>query len=337
MVNDSLNLDTIVDWVVLPILKWPLIVVIALRIHLEPIYLSILFTYSVSLWIFLQLNDWYKRKNVCNGTWLDIEDMPNPVAIVTGGSGGLGRAIIYSLLSRFSNLTIINIDIAAMPEDIKMMNGRVAFVHCDLSNTEQLEATISEIRAKYGNDVCLLINNAGMRLKYNELESLKLEYLSRIMQVNCYSPLRLMQEFTKNAKQLYIVNIASTLGVVSPAKIGAYAASKAALISLHNSFSFEISHSAVKRSKVRTLLVLTGQLDTEMFQGFEPPRKFFAPVVNVLDLSSRIAEMIDLGYRGTLKVPFYAHFVHLLMSLPMVVQDMLRKFAQMDTCLPQEE
>lgn len=336
MVYNRLNLDLITDWVVLPILKWPLILIIALRIHLEQIYLNILFIYSVSLWIFLQINDWYKRRNVSGKFWLNIEDMAEPVAIVTGGSQGLGRAIICNLLLRFSNLKIINIDIVPMANDIEN-NSRISYFQCDLANCEQLEATITKIKNDYGNKICLLINNAGMRLRYNKLESLKLDYLSRIMQVNCFSSLRFMQEFSKETNQLYIVNIASTLGVVSPAKVGAYAASKAALISLHNSFSFEISNSSCKSSKVRMLLVLTGQLDTELFQGFEPPRKFFAPVVNVLELSNKITEMIDLGYRGILKVPFYANFVNLLMSLPMLIQDFLRGFAKMDTCLPDED
>lgn len=281
-------------------------------------------------------NSAYELEILNNKKWMAFDELDTPVAIVTGGSNGLGKDIITTLLSRSERLKIINIDIK---QSNTLNNPRVLFQQCDLSDAIKVEKLLKILKSTHGDNICLIINNAGMRSTYSSFDQISNDEFQKVMQINCYTPFRIMQELRPKASsslhQCYIVNIASTLGILSPAKISAYAASKASLISLHNSLTFELN--TQETCNTRTLLVITGQLNTEMFNGFIAPRQFFAPVVDSKRLANKIVTQIIQGKSTVINEPFYANFAYLLMSMPLSIQAIARKFAQMDSCLPDEK
>ena len=266
--------------------------------------------------------------------WRRLEELKDPVGIVTGGSSGLGSALVTELLTRYPNLVVVNVD--KIPPKIK--DKRLLYHDCDLSNSADTAMLLQSLKRAYGKRISLIINNAGIRLPYGDIKSVKESEMRKIFDVNTFAPVSFLQELVPDgndtSQQCYVVTIASTLGILAPARVSAYAASKAALMAFHLSLSAELV--AKRIDHVRTLLVLPGQLNTEMFSGFEPPRQFFAPVVNVSNLARDIIDRCEKGKRGCLEVPFYSHFAHLLMSMPYSLQLIVRKFAKMDECLPDE-
>lgn len=265
--------------------------------------------------------------------WNKLQDVEESVIVISGGSNGLGHELICQMLQRYSKSLIINIDIAKPSFE----NERLVYYKCDLSDISQVEDVTEQIRKKYSGRINLLINNAGIRLPFKSLKQLETSELKKIFIINCIAPVELIKKLTpddKSNQQCYMVTIASILGILNPNKVAAYAATKASLISFHQSYEQELrTH---HDSNTRTLLVLPGQLNTNMFSQFNPPRQFLAPVINVGTLAEEILTRCDRGERGTLYTPFYAYFAHLLMSMPYIVQLLARKLSQIDECLPNE-
>lgn len=276
---------------------------------------------------------WANSSYKCRGSyrWKSLYEFKSCKVLITGGSSGLGQSIVKTILEAFPNVTILNIDVKASLET----NDRLTDYICDLRDTQKLTLILNDIKANHGGEIRLLINNAGVRSEYEGFKNLKSQDVHNVFAVNVMAPIKLIQELTPvegGQEQCYVVNIASSLGILSAAKAAAYAASKAALIGFHRSYTFELESRGVPN--IRTLLVVPGQLDTDMFSGFEPPRQFFAPVLNTEKVAQKIIDCVEVGMRGDLSVPLYAKFAYLLMAMPYSVQTIVRKMSKMDDCLP---
>lgn len=331
-----LNIDVLMYYLVLPFIKYPLFFLLPFKTIIPRQIIYIISIYTIGVFCFSRFNSLFEEKIFSRQKWLQFDQLDSPIAVVTGGSNGLGKDIISILLTKSKKIKIINIDIRE-PSNDTLDSDRVVFQCCDLSNPLEVEKIIGDIKSRYKNQICLIINNAGMRSSYSEFNHIRYSELEKVMQINCYTPFKIMQELRpeqSSGAQCYIINIASILGILSPAKISVYAASKAALISMSNSLKFELN--SQNSSNTRILLVITGQLNTDMFNGFKAPRQFFAPVVDTKQLANKIIDYSILGKQSVIYEPFYANFAYLLMSMPSCIQDILRWFSKMDTCLPTE-
>ncbi|CCD27143.1 Tda5p NDAI_0J02510 [Naumovozyma dairenensis CBS 421] len=329
-----MNVDTIFHYLIIPLIRFPGLVVPflpSLGIYTWRTWLFLCGVYSLSFESLLRLNSFFKTKG--SRRWLPIDELESPYAVITGGSNGLGHSIILELLSKFPRLKIINVDLSPFPGG----NENVLGFHCNLADVKDVELTLQNIKQRYGKQICLLINNAGTRMKFKEFKNLDPSILQDIMQVNALSPVRFIQELAPEIdsdQQCYIVNVASTLGILTPVKVAGYSASKAALIAFHQSYSFELQMRGV--SNIRTLLIILGQLNTTMFGGFEPPRQFFAPIVSTESVAQKIVRKCQVGERGEINEPFYSNWAHILMNMPFMIQTLVRKLAKIDDCLPTE-
>ncbi|AHY78775.1 AQG_2a_G0039320.mRNA.1.CDS.1 [Saccharomyces cerevisiae] len=326
-----MNIDCLCRWVVLPLLRYPLLVALVLRWSLSDSISICLTIYTLLINAFLIANSYTKRSGQV--AWKSLREFKNGIVLITGGSKGLGRAIVSQLLQDYSNLTILNVDIC--PSSVR--NTRVKDLICDLSDDEEVAALLNLLKRKYKNEIRLIVNNAGVRANFTGFSGMERDNLDKIFKINTFAPLQFIQELAPSrhsTRQCYIVNIASILGILTPAKVAAYAASKAALIAFHQSYSFELQNEGVRN--IRTLLVTPGQLNTEMFAGFKPPRQFFAPVIDITTLAAKIVRYCELGQRGQLNEPFYCSFAHLLMCVPYSLQRIVRSFSRIDCCLPDE-
>ncbi|CCE61854.1 hypothetical protein TPHA_0B01810 [Tetrapisispora phaffii CBS 4417] len=347
----KLDIDFFINWFGLTILKYPILLYLPFlnsehfQLPLQVYYDLIL--YSALLRAFLLLNSWFKC-TYSTSEWSPLSEIDDLNVLVTGGSNGLGKALIETILTELGEkkkVNIINIDISNYSGN----DERVHTYLCDLTIPSMLNKIIDTI---YENVLIggtkqfhLIINNAGMRSKFKKFEAFTEKEIRDLMQINSITPVTIIQRLSplRNCKQIdskhkqcYIVNIASSLGILAASKVSIYAASKAALISFHNSLKFEILADPTNKRNIKTLLVIAGQLNTEMFSGFTPPRQFFAPIVDVKDLSRKIINKCNIGEFCQLNEPFYANFAYLLMSLPLVIQWIARKLSGMDNCLPDE-
>lgn len=333
---ETLNIDVLVYNLFLPFIKYPFFFLLPFKTVISGHIIYVLGVYTLCMLCFSIFNCLVQNRIINRQKWLPFDQLDSPVAIVTGGSNGLGKDLISQLLTSSQKIKIINIDIKE-PNKKTLDVNRVVFQRCDLTNSLEVEKMIKDIKSRYGNQICLIINNAGMRSSYSEYNHIKDSELQRVMQINCYTPFKIIQELRpeqSSNSQCYIINIASTLGILSPAKTAVYAASKAALICITNSLKFELN--TQNCSNTRILLVIVGQLNTNMFNGFKAPRQFFAPVVDTKQLAKKLIDCSMIGRQRVIYEPLYANFAYLLMSMPLCIQNFVRSFSKMDTCLPTE-
>ena len=92
---------------------------------------------------------------------------------------------------------------------------------------------------------------------------------------------------------------------------------------MHNSLAMEI-RVVGKEDKVKTLLVETGQIATEMFSMLKTPSHFLAPVLDTREVAKVIVEKIEAGEGGLIRLPVYAKWVPLYALLPSSLQRLVR-------------
>ena len=126
-----------------------------------------------------------------------------------------------------------------------------------------------------------------------------------------------------------VVNVSSVLGHLCAAGLSDYAASKAGLSAFHRTLEAEIRASG-DDEKVKTLLVETGQMSTPLFDWMKTPNKFFAPVLESVQVAQDIVSAIDNGSGGTIKLPAFAALANWYAVLPAGLQRVARYFTGID-------
>lgn len=166
------------------------------------------------------------------------------VALITGGSRGIGKEIAKKFAENGYNLVINyvsdNTNLEALKEEFK--NVEVLFVKTDVTNYESCENMAKEAINKFGK-IDALINNAGIT-KDNLLIRMKEEDFDKVINVNLKGTFNMTKTITpymmkqRNGK---IVNISSVVGVTGNAGQANYAASKAGIIGFTKSVARELA------------------------------------------------------------------------------------------------
>ncbi len=188
------------------------------------------------------------------------------VAVVTGGSSGMGAATVHALASAGAKVKLIDIDKGGAKE-IAKKTGAEIFIG-DVSNPEFCNSTIDSIVKNEG-QVDILINAAGIILRADALDTND-DNWSRIMEVNvngvflmCRATLRHMTD----KKSGVIVNFGSIWGDVAGAGVTAYCVSKGAVHQLTRALALEHAEDGI-----RVNAVAPGEVNTPMIRsGREKP------------------------------------------------------------------
>lgn len=133
----------------------------------------------------------------------------------------------------------------------------------------------------------------------------------------------------QQAERGTIITIASVLGYLGCSNLSTYTASKAALLSFHQSLAAELSVTGWSQD-IKTILVAPGQLDTPMFKGMRTPSNFLAPVVAPVELAKEVVRMVDSGWSGEVNLPLYTRTTALIPALPAGLQKIVKALSGMD-------
>lgn len=186
-----------------------------------------------------------------------------PLAVVTGASGGIGRAIARRLASRGQDVLLI----ARSPEPLAALAAairaeysvKIATLALDLTSPDALKILDTEL-ARLGGHVELLVNNAGLGY-CGDFDAATPQELDRLVALNIAAPGRLMLHVLPEMRRRRrggILNIASLGGLTPGPYQAAYYASKAYLMSLSEAVAAE-----VRGDGVRVIVVAPGPVNTE--------------------------------------------------------------------------
>jgi len=181
------------------------------------------------------------------------------IALVTGGSRGIGFACAEALLE--AGCQIVLADVQDVDTAANKLGNNTLGIKCDVSNPEQVEALYAQIEAELGT-VSQLVNNAGISILSDFLET-SFDDFKRVIDVNLLGAFSVLQRGAKamvaNGVQGSIVNMSSINAQVAIPNIAAYCASKGGLMQLTKASSL-----ALAQHGVRVNAVGPGSIDTAM-------------------------------------------------------------------------
>ena len=205
------------------------------------------------------------------------------VALITGGSRGLGRAIAVALAAEGASLVLVARDRQQMElvagEAIQAGGDARVFV-ADVSNEEDVHALERNVRKEIG-EVNILINNAGVNLR-KKLVDFTLAEWNNVIQTNLTSVFLMCRAFVPHMMGKgygRVIGLASIMAHVSLAERSAYSASKSALLGLTRALALELAPEAITVNTISP-----GPFGTEMNQAIMQDHEKNAQFVSAIPM-----------------------------------------------------
>ncbi len=196
-----------------------------------------------------------------------MNDFSGKVAIVTGATRGVGRAIATALAARgatvaFNYLSREDLAVALVSE-IESGGGKAKSYAADVADPSAVAAMVEDVRASFGG-LDILVNNAGVTRDKLVLR-MEAEDWGRVISVNLSGAFFFAKEAAPimiKARRGAILNITSVSGLAGLPGQANYSAAKAGLVGLTKSLARELG-----KRNVRVNALALGYIETDMTQG----------------------------------------------------------------------
>lgn len=231
------------------------------------------------------------------GNWLEIEDK---VVVVTGGSSGIGRQIVKSLLENGS--IVYNADMKDNPIDHESYN----YLETDVTNEINVRGSVEKIISEQ-NKIDVLVNNAGINFPRMLVDQkgekpeyeINVEDLDLMFNVNLKGPVLFSREVSRQfIKQNsgVIINISSEAGQEGSQGQSIYSATKAALIGFTRSWAKELGTHNIRVTAIAPgILEETGLRTSQYEEALAYTRN-----TTVEGLNSDYSKSVPIGRVGEL-------------------------------------
>jgi NAD(P)-dependent dehydrogenase (short-subunit alcohol dehydrogenase family) len=213
------------------------------------------------------------------------------VAVVTGASRGLGKAIAVALAHQGSPVALVSrnrADLDSVAQEIAQGGGAAQVFPADVSSESDILRIETEIRQQMG-QVRILVNNAGIALRKN-ITDIALSEWQTVQNANLTSAFLMSKAFIPHMRASAgraawgrIINIASVMAHVAIPQRAAYASTKAALLGLTRATALELAPEGITVNTISP-----GWFETDMTQGLK----------NNAELNANIMARVPMGRWG---------------------------------------
>ncbi len=218
--------------------------------------------------------------------------MSNQLALVTGASQGIGKAVAYKLAELDYNLALISRSAEKLQQVKQTINQaypkvKITCYPVDVTDSQLVEQAVADI-IKHNHSIDLLFNNAGISLPgTSEISKENFESMVKVNLLGAFYVLHAVIPQMKQQQSGYIINLASRSGKIARPQLGGYAASKFGLVGLNEALYKELLPFNIKVTAINP-----GFVNTEM------TRK--APVENEAkiqpeDIADTVAYLLKLS------------------------------------------
>ena len=209
---------------------------------------------------------------------LEQFNMDGKVAIITGGNRGLGKQMALALAEAGAQIAIVGRDAAVTKtaSDEVSSHAKVACrgYTCDVTDPGQVEGLIADVLGDCG-QIDVLINSAGINIR-GAIEKLSPQEFRQVQETNVTGPwlmCRAVATHMKERRYGRVINIGSTLSVISMPDRTPYASSKGAILQLTRTLALEwapygITVNAMLPGPFATEMNLSIMDDPELYQQF---------------------------------------------------------------------
>jgi NAD(P)-dependent dehydrogenase (short-subunit alcohol dehydrogenase family) len=217
-----------------------------------------------------------------------MKKLQQRVAVITGGSRGLGRAIALELAKDGVRLALVGRDEGKLKETAAqaVQDGAEArFFLADVSQEAQVRSLEKQISSAFGR-VDILVNNAGINVR-KSLVDLTLDEWRSVIETNLTSAFLMCRSFAplmRGRGYGRIINISSTMSHVSLPGRAAYSASKSGLLGLTRALALELVDDGIT-----VVAISPGAFATELT----------APLMNDPELNAHFLSKVPLGRWGS--------------------------------------
>jgi len=197
---------------------------------------------------------------------MDARELEGKVALVTGASRGLGRAIARKLAVLGSKVAVNYSSSESQAEDlareIREAGGNALAVRADVADASEVKAMIMQIKDEWGG-IDILVNNAGIT-RDNLLARMKEEEWDNVLDVNLRGPYlctRFALRYMMDKNWGRIINVASLAGVVGNMGQSNYSASKGGLIAFTRAIAREVAPLNITANAIAPGFIVTDMTD----------------------------------------------------------------------------
>jgi 3-oxoacyl-[acyl-carrier protein] reductase len=219
-------------------------------------------------------------------------NLKNAVALITGGSSGIGRAIAQSFVQSGARVAITGRDPRRLAETARELG--VHAIQGDVAVEADVERTYREVLQKFG-DLDILVNNAGTGVFKNLVDFDRKEF-EAVFATNVTGAMLMAREAARHfvkRKRGNIVNIASTAALRGAPKGTAYYASKFALRGMTECWRGEL-----RQHNVRVFLVEPSEVLTNFYQTAGLPQQENATKLRSEDIAHMVKAILEMDDRG---------------------------------------
>ncbi len=193
-------------------------------------------------------------------------DLTGRVALVTGSTRGIGRAIAETLVGCGARVAIVGRDAGKAAEVAAQISPEARGFACDVADVASVTALIAAVEAEFGS-LDILVNNAGLT-RDNIMLRLKDDDWDAVIDANlrgAFASIRAATRGMMKRRWGRIINISSVVGLVGNKGQSNYAASKAGLIGLTKSVAKEFASRNILAN-----VIAPGFIETDMTNAMTP-------------------------------------------------------------------
>lgn len=197
----------------------------------------------------------------------------NKCALITGASGGIGKAIALRLAADgFDIAACYNSDsesAAQLGKELEKLGVKHKFYKADVADYEQVKNIFADAAEFFGG-VCVLVNNAGMAQQklFTDISEPEFDRICSVNFKSVYNCCKFAVPYMVNQKEGKIINVSSMWGVCGASCETVYSATKAAVIGFTKALAKELAP-----SNVQVNCVAPGAIETKMNANLSPEDK----------------------------------------------------------------
>lgn len=242
------------------------------------------------------------------------------MAVVTGGSGGIGAFVVKGLASKGVKVAVV--DIQPLSDDLRT-SANVYYYHCDITSRDEVKKTGEAIRSALGSP-SILVNNAGIGNGHKILDATP-ERLRAIFDVNLISHWYTVQEFLPDMlarKKGHIMSTASMASFLGVAGMVDYCATKVGLLAFHEGLVQEIKY-RYNCPEIKTTIVHPGWTRTRLIDRVANDlKKAGAPILEPKMVGDiMVKQILDVKSGQIILGPSFAS---MLRGIPTWLQERVR-------------